>query len=219
MKQLAPADRFSVSWPRPAHRLGPVNAAGLAFYDRFVDELLANGVQRRCSRFYHWDLPQALEDDGGWLNWDTAERFADHAAILGERFSDRVEHCAGQRAQRRDDDGLRDRHARAGPVVDVRGDARRAPPPARARPCDGRVCARPVRRRSAAPTTTLPDLAGVRGRGRRRCLEALRRALERGMFTEPMLLGRYPADVEPLFDGVLHDGDLATIRQPSTSTG
>ncbi|XVU23451.1 GH1 family beta-glucosidase [Actinoplanes sp. CA-054009] len=82
--------RFSVAWPRvqPGGR-GPANPAGLAFYDRLVDELLANGIDPWVT-LYHWDLPQELEDAGGWPNRDTAYRFADYAAIVFERLKDRV---------------------------------------------------------------------------------------------------------------------------------
>lgn len=67
--------RFSVSWPRiyPQGR-GEVNLAGLDFYHRFVDELLENGIEPFCT-LYHWDLPQALQDEGGWNNRDTAIAF------------------------------------------------------------------------------------------------------------------------------------------------
>ncbi|SNY73349.1 GH1 family beta-glucosidase [Paractinoplanes atraurantiacus] len=82
--------RFSVAWPRvqPGGR-GPVNPAGLAFYDRLVDELLANGIDPWVT-LYHWDLPQELEDAGGWPNRDTAYRFADYAAIVFDKLKDRV---------------------------------------------------------------------------------------------------------------------------------
>jgi beta-glucosidase len=84
------AYRFSVAWPRiQPDGTGPANARGIAFYDRLVDSLLAAGVDPVCT-VYHWDTPQALEDRGGWLARDTALRFADYAAILGEHFADRV---------------------------------------------------------------------------------------------------------------------------------
>ena len=84
--------RFSIAWPRiqPTGRGAP-NEAGLDFYDRLIDRLLDAGVQPMAT-LYHWDLPQALEDDGGWLNRDTIDRFAEYAAIVGERYADRVEH-------------------------------------------------------------------------------------------------------------------------------
>ncbi|HET6531286.1 MAG TPA: GH1 family beta-glucosidase [Actinoplanes sp.] len=85
------AYRFSVSWPRvqPGGR-GPVNPAGLAFYDRLVDELLTSGIAPWVT-LYHWDLPQELEDAGGWPNRDTAYRFADYAMMVFDRLADRVE--------------------------------------------------------------------------------------------------------------------------------
>ncbi len=84
--------RLSVAWPRiQPEGTGRANPEGLAFYDRLVDELLAGGVQPMVTLF-HWDLPQALEDAGGWLNRDTAERFAEYAALVALRLGDRVEH-------------------------------------------------------------------------------------------------------------------------------
>ncbi|GAB7050444.1 GH1 family beta-glucosidase [Catenuloplanes indicus] len=82
--------RFSFSWPRvlPAGT-GTVNKAGLDFYDRLVDSLLSHGV-RPVPTIYHWDLPQALEDAGGWLHRDTAYALADFAAVLAGRLGDRV---------------------------------------------------------------------------------------------------------------------------------
>ena len=84
------AYRFSFAWPRiQADGTGPANPAGLAFYDELVDGLLAAGIAPMATLF-HWDLPQALQDTGGWLNRDTAHRFADYAALLADRFADRV---------------------------------------------------------------------------------------------------------------------------------
>lgn len=84
------AFRFSVAWPRilPAGT-GQVNARGLDFYDRLVDELLRHGIQPAVT-LYHWDLPQALEDRGGWTNRDTVEAFSAYAEILARRLGDRV---------------------------------------------------------------------------------------------------------------------------------
>jgi beta-glucosidase len=85
------AYRFSVAWPRivPAGS-GAVNQAGIDFYSRLVDELLGNGIAPVLT-LYHWDLPQPLQDDGGWTNRATAERFAEYAAIVGRALGDRVE--------------------------------------------------------------------------------------------------------------------------------
>ena len=84
------AYRFSISWPRvqPGGR-GSLNDAGVAFYSRLVDGLLARGI-RPIATLYHWDLPQELEDSGGWPHRDTAARFAEYAARIVEPLGDRV---------------------------------------------------------------------------------------------------------------------------------
>lgn len=82
--------RFSVAWPRIVPEgTGRVETRGLDYYDRLVDALLARGVSPTAT-LYHWDLPQALEDRGGWLERSTAEAFADYAMIVHERLGDRV---------------------------------------------------------------------------------------------------------------------------------
>jgi beta-glucosidase len=82
--------RFSISWPRVLPTgAGTVNAAGLDFYDRLVDALVAAGVTPAATLF-HWDLPQALQELGGWQSRDTAQRMAEYAAVVGERLGDRV---------------------------------------------------------------------------------------------------------------------------------
>ncbi|MFI6711010.1 GH1 family beta-glucosidase [Nonomuraea sp. NPDC050478] len=84
------AYRFSLSWSRiQPSGSGPVNAEGLDFYDRLVDALLAEGITP-VPTLFHWDLPQALEDGGGWLARDTAHRFAEYAALAAGRLADRV---------------------------------------------------------------------------------------------------------------------------------
>ncbi len=84
--------RFSVAWPRifPQGK-GTPNSKGLDFYSRLVDELLANNIQPYCTLF-HWDLPQALEDKGGWQSRDTSEAFANYAGYVAQHLSDRVKH-------------------------------------------------------------------------------------------------------------------------------
>jgi beta-glucosidase len=86
------AYRFSIAWPRilPAGR-GGINQAGLDFYDRLVDTLLAKGIAPFAT-LYHWDLPSPLEQEGGWLNRATAYAFADYAEIVVRRLGDRVAH-------------------------------------------------------------------------------------------------------------------------------
>jgi beta-glucosidase len=85
------AYRFSIAWPRVLPEgTGRVNEAGLDFYERLVDGLLESGI-RPFATLYHWDLPQVLQDRGGWPARDTAMAFADYAQVLGERLGDRIE--------------------------------------------------------------------------------------------------------------------------------
>ncbi len=88
------AYRFSTAWPRilPAGA-GAVESRGLDFYDRLVDGLVGRGITPWLC-LYHWDLPQALQDQGGWLNRDIAEKFADYAGVVVRRLGDRVKHWA-----------------------------------------------------------------------------------------------------------------------------
>ena len=93
LKQLGlKSYRFSVAWPRIQPKgQGAGNAKGLDYYSRVVDGLLAAGI-RPLVTLYHWDLPQALEDAGGWPERDTAARFTDYAAIVVRALGDRVTH-------------------------------------------------------------------------------------------------------------------------------
>jgi beta-glucosidase len=91
LAELGVADyRFSIAWPRiqPVGS-GAVNEAGLDFYSRLADELLAHGI-RPVATLYHWDLPQPLQDAGGWTSRDTAQCFADYAGIVARRLGDRI---------------------------------------------------------------------------------------------------------------------------------
>ncbi len=85
--------RFSVSWPRIfPHGTGAANDKGMDFYQRLVDELLANGIEPYCTLF-HWDLPQSLQDRfGGWESRETAKAFGDYAGYVASKLSDRVHH-------------------------------------------------------------------------------------------------------------------------------
>ena len=84
--------RFSIAWSRVFPTgTGTPNPQGLDFYNRMLDTLLAAGIQPYCT-LYHWDLPQALQDKGGWQNRATAQAFADYAGYTAGKLSDRVKH-------------------------------------------------------------------------------------------------------------------------------
>ena len=88
------AYRFSMAWARvQPDGKGAWNEAGFAFYERLLDELDARNIRAHVT-LYHWDLPQGLQDEGGWLNRDTAYRFADYAREVARRFGNRVEAIA-----------------------------------------------------------------------------------------------------------------------------
>jgi beta-glucosidase len=93
MKELGVAAyRFSISWPRIFPQgTGAPNPKGLDFYNRLLDNLVANDIVP-FPTLYHWDLPQALQDRGGWESRDTVEAFADYAGYVAERLSDRARH-------------------------------------------------------------------------------------------------------------------------------
>ena len=209
----APGYRFSIAWPRVQPTgSGPANTAGLDFYDRLVDGLLAAGLEPMATLF-HWDLPQALEDDGGWLNRATVERFADYAAMIGGRLADRVTHWIPVNEPN---------------VVMNLGYATGVHAPGKALLFDAMPVAHhlllghgraAIALRSAGATSVgcannhapvwpaSDDDADV---GASKLFDAV----WNGMYIEPMLLGRYPVDLAPLLEDVMRDGDMATIRQP-----
>jgi beta-glucosidase len=87
---MATAYRFSIAWPRIfPNGTGEPNIKGLDFYSRLVDELLKAGIEPFAT-LYHWDLPQALQDKGGWQNRDIPKAFADYAGYIAEKLSDRI---------------------------------------------------------------------------------------------------------------------------------
>ncbi|MEJ7833999.1 MAG: GH1 family beta-glucosidase [Nocardioides sp.] len=214
--------RFSFSWARiQATGSGPANPQGLDFYDRLIDSLLEAGVQPMAT-LHHGDLPQALGDHGGWLNRTTIDCFAEYAAMLGERYADRVEHwipinepnvvtmmgySTGPHAPGRTmtfdalpaAHHLLVAHGRAAIALRAAGSG------------SGGSAGREISVGCAnnhAPMWPASDEAADVGATK------IYDALWNGMFLEPMLLGRYPADLMPLFEEVIEPGDLATIRQP-----
>lgn len=218
------AYRFSVAWPRvqPTGE-GPASQQGLDFYQRLVDALLDAGIQP-WPTLYHWDLPQALEDRGGWPQRDTAYRFAEYAAAVHAALGDRVRHwttvnepwctafagyASGEHAPGRREPAaaLRATHH----LLLGHGMAAAA---IRAQRQDSKV-GLAVNLYPIAPAS--PAEAD---------LDAARRidGLQNRLFLDPLLLGRYPADVMADLHGhtdfgFVQDGDLATIAAPLSQLG
>ncbi|MGH3736694.1 MAG: GH1 family beta-glucosidase [Micromonosporaceae bacterium] len=211
------AYRFSVSWPRVVPSgSGRVNPRGLDFYDRLVNALCARGIAPMAT-LYHWDLPQALEDAGGWTSRETAERFAEYAAAVHDRIGDRVRHwttlnepwcsaflgyAAGIHAPGRTDPGAA--YAATHHLLLAHGLGTQA-----------------LRAAGATEVSLVVNPAPVYGPG-----ELVRRigGLHNRLFLDPVLRGRYPADVLATANrftdlGFIRDGDLATIAQPLDALG
>jgi beta-glucosidase len=214
IKQLgAGGYRFSVAWPRiQPEGTGRPNPKGLAFYDRLVDGLLEAGVEPMVT-LYHWDLPQALMDQGGWLNRDNVEHFASYAAILGDALGDRVEHWIPMNEPNvvtMLGHGLGTHAPGIAMLFDCLPVAHhqllahgRAAIALRAAGATSIGCAN-----NHAPIWPASDDDADVGAAK------LFDALWNGMYIEPMLLGRYPRDLEPLLEDIVQRGDMATIRQP-----
>jgi beta-glucosidase len=210
------AYRFSIAWPRiqPAGR-GPVNLTGVEFYSRLVDELREHGITP-VATLYHWDLPQPLQDGGGWGHRDTARRFAEYAALMADALGDRVDvwttlnepwcsaflgHASGEHAPGDTDPALAFRAAHHLLLAHGMGvQALRASLPA------------------AAQVSLTLNFAQVRGAG---AADAVRRVdgLANRLFADPVLRGRYPADVQADTAGLtdwsfVRADDLAVIATP-----
>ena len=208
------AYRFSIAWPRVQPLgSGAWNPAGLAFYDRLTDGLLERGITPHVT-LYHWDLPQALQDKGGWASRDTAKRFADYAQTMAERLGDRAASFSthnepwvtavlgnqtGLFAP-----GLKD------PVIARRvahhlllshGLSLQAIRAAGVKAALGIV----LNQSPATPaTSSAEDVA----------LAAREYALLVRWFAEPLLLGRYPTAPDLPVCEAIEPGDLETIAQP-----
>ncbi len=213
------AYRFSVSWPRiqPTGR-GAANQRGLDHYRALLDELSGRGIAATVT-LYHWDLPQALQDEGGWAVRDTAQRFAEYAAIVAGALGDRVArwitlnepqvvvshgHRTGEHAP-----GVRDpaaaaaatHHLLLGHGLAVQA-VRAAAPGA---PVGITLDMHPV------------QVLGERGSGTVEQGRAITDASVNGLFLEPVLQGSYPAAARPDLVPPAHliaAGDMETISQP-----
>jgi beta-glucosidase len=219
-----PAYRFSIAWPRvqPDGR-GAVSEDGLDFYRELVDGLLAAGVEP-VATLYHWDLPLALEEAGGWPVRATAGRFAEYAAIVAEALGDRVRRwctvnepwCAsmlgysgGQHAPGRREPGAA--VAAAHHLLLGHGLA---------------TDALRTHVRDAEVAITLNPYPVVAVGERDEDLDAARRidGLANRLWYDPVLRGAYPDDVLDDLSSVspldhLHDGDLAVISRPIDALG
>lgn len=209
--------RFSLGWTRlqPEGR-GALNRAGLAFYDRLLDALLADGI-RSTATLSHWDTPTALR--GGWLNRDTAGRFADYAHAVGEAFGDRIEAWVTLTEPA---------------VVTTKGYALGSHAPGRTLLFDALPTAHhqllahglavqglraaDVRGRIGLVNSHTP-VQSATDRDEDRSYAALYDLLQNGLFADPVLLGHYPDPLEPFaveLRALLEAApeDLRTIHQP-----
>ncbi|HEY2640944.1 MAG TPA: GH1 family beta-glucosidase [Streptosporangiaceae bacterium] len=211
--------RFSISWPRvqPGGR-GPVNQKGLDYYKALLDELVSKGISPAVT-LYHWDLPQELQDGGGWAVRSTAGRFAEYAALVAEQLGDRVSRWITVNEPQvvashgyRDGvhaPGLRDDAAAAAATHylllghGLATQALRSVHPAT--PVGITLDMHPVR----VPSGVQPDVVEQ--------ARAITDAEVNGIFLEPVLHGRYPAHARASLlpePSLLVDGDLETINQP-----
>jgi beta-glucosidase len=218
------AYRFSIAWPRiqPDGR-GAVNPRGLDFYERLIDGLLARGIAPTPT-LYHWDLPQPLEDAGGWMNRDTAHRFAEYTDVVAERLADRVDMWITLNEP---------------VVVMAYGYAFGLYAPGRALMLDALPTAhhqllahglavRALRgrgaRRIAISNHYIPAWPATGSAGDRAAATAFDTLINR-LFTDPILLGRYPdlsalGSPEPsLVRDFVRDGDLEVISSPIDALG
>lgn len=206
------AYRMSFAWPRiQPDGTGKPNQDGLAFYDRLLDEVCAAGIAP-VGTVYHWDTPLALEDAGGWLSRETALRFADYAAILGERFADRVRMWIPLNEPM---------------VTTVYGYAIGEYAPGRTLLLDALptahhqhlahgLAAQALRATGATSVGTANHHSPIwpaSGSEADRAAADRLDALVNGLFAEPVLTGRYPAELAAHLPATAAD-DLAVIAQP-----
>lgn len=206
------AYRFSVAWPRvQPDGSGPVNPAGLDFYDRLVDALLAHDIAPVATLF-HWDLPQSLEDAGGWFNRDTAYRFADYADLVAARLGDRVQLWITLNEPFV--------HMTLGYGMGVHAPGRvhlfDALPAAHHQLLGHGLAVRALRTRTTSPVAIANSYSPVWLRGDTeadRAAGAAYDAFYNRLFTDPLLGRGYP-DAPGLDRTVIHDGDLDVIATP-----
>jgi beta-glucosidase len=210
------AYRFSISWSRVLpNGAGQVNEKGLDYYRRLTDALLAKNIAPYATLF-HWDLPQALYEKGGWANRDTAKRLADYADVVGQRLGDRLKnfiilneaavhtivgHLLGTQAP-----GLKDAKL-LGPVTHHQnlgqGLAIRA---LRAGRADLRI---------GTTMALMPSRAAGAWWNVKNILPAdAFDAVWNGAYLDPLFNGSYPFAAHSFVDGFVKDGDMMTTKQP-----
>ena len=210
------AYRFSVSWPRvQPGGSGPANQRGLDYYKALLDELAGRGIAAAVTLF-HWDLPQELQDNGGWAVRDTAQRFAEYATIVAAALGDRVTRWITlNEPQVVAENGYRTGHHAPGLC-----DNEAATATTHHLLLGHGLAAQALRAAGAAEVGITLDLHPVRTIGESEALDragAITDADVNGLYLEPLLYGRYPQDAEASLtppDALIHDGDLATIHQP-----
>jgi beta-glucosidase len=212
------AYRFSVSWPRvqPDGR-GPVNQRGLDHYRALIDELSGHGIAAAVT-LYHWDLPQALQDEGGWAARDTAQRFAEYAAIVAEALGDRVTRWITLNEPQ----VVASHGYRTGTHAPGVRDAAAAAATTHHLLLGHGLAAQALRAAVSAPVGVTLDLhpvqvLGERGSDGLEQARAISDASLNGLFLEPLLHGSYPAHARPglVPPGTLvAAGDMDTISQP-----
>ena len=212
--------RFSISWVRVQPTgAGPANAAGIDYYDRVVDALLDAGVTP-FPTLYHWDLPTPLEQNGGWLNRETAYRFADYTALVADALGDRVKHWYTiNEPVSTSLQGYAIGELAPGPAAPLRIPAHGPPPAARPRPRHPRPAGARCARRSGSSTTT-PTCIPRRASEADQAAAFVYDILHNRIFAEPVLLGAYP-DLEAfgLPPMPVEPGDLEIISTPTDVYG
>jgi beta-glucosidase len=211
------AYRFSISWPRvqPGGR-GAANTKGLDYYRALLDELGERGIAATVT-LYHWDLPQELQDDGGWAVRDTAHRFADYAALCAGALGDRVARwITVNEPQVVANNGYR--HGQHAPGL---RDAAAAAAATHHLLVGHGLATQALRAVGAAEVGITLDLHPIRvlgdgGPGELESARLITEAMVNGIFLEPVLHGRYPAHAPAAMlppPALVADGDLATIGQ------
>src|SRR5215469_4546145 len=213
------AYRFSISWPRiqPVGS-GQVNQKGLDYYRALLDELAGKGIDAAAT-LYHWDLPQEVEDRGGWTVRDTAERFAEYARIVAEQLGDRVSRWITlNEPQVSADHGYRTGvHA---PGLTDNTAAVAATHHLLLAHGLGAQALRSVTPRTPVGITLDMHTVRIAADTQPESVEAARLATDaelNGLFLEPVLYGRYPSKIRASLlppPELIADGDLETIRQP-----